>query len=104
MSEARTCLRCGHSGTDVSITTVDLEHEAWLVGERVRVVEVELVKELRHVKEVTKVTVPERYGTEYRCRDRIACHDRWRSQQELERANEPVVAPAIEEEDDAWIA
>lgn len=77
MTRVLTCLRCGHEGPDVAAKTVDLEAEARLEGGKVRIVEVELVRELRHVKETTRVVVPERYGTEWRCRDRVACEERY---------------------------
>jgi hypothetical protein len=73
MTPVNRCLRCGHEGTDVSAILVDLEAEAKADGGRIS--DVEVVQEIhhRHVTERHKAVVPERYGTEWRCRDRAAC-------------------------------
>lgn len=53
----------------MAMKLVDLEAE----GYELRVVPVQLVRELRHVREVTTVEATERYANEPRCRDRAAC-------------------------------
>lgn len=87
MSRVLTCMRCGHEGTDVDTALVDLEREAADEGRRVRIVEVETVTRLRHVEERHVDAVPERYGAEWRCCDRVACDERYTA---LVRAAEPV--------------
>ena len=76
-SRVLTCLRCGHEGTDVRAKLVDLEDEALAEGGRIRSVEVTQEIQHRHVVERRTTTVPERYGTEWRCRDRVACDQRY---------------------------
>lgn len=76
-----TCLRCGHEGPDVRAKVVDLEAEARLDGTRVRQVEVVTEVRHRHITERVVDTVPERYGTEWRCRDVVACEERYRAAQ-----------------------
>ena len=82
------CLRCGHEGTDVEAKVVDLEEEARAEGTKVR--QVEVVTEIDHGRVVERVTsvVPERYGTEWRCRDRMACDERYRAEQCRQAASE----------------
>lgn len=77
MTRVLSCLRCGHEGTDVHATLVDLEAEAKADGQRIREVEVVIEVEHRHVTERHRSVVPERYGTEWRCRDRSACDVRY---------------------------
>lgn len=77
-----TCLRCGETGPDVALTIVDLEAEAAAGGGQVRLVDVEHRWPLAHVVEVTVRRVPERYGAEYRCRDRVTCDRRYAAQAE----------------------
>jgi hypothetical protein len=78
MTPVLPCLRCGHEGTDVRVKLVDLEAEAKRDGERIRVVEVVTEIRHRHVTERHASTVPERYGTEWRCCDEAACERRYR--------------------------
>jgi hypothetical protein len=77
MPYAQTCLRCGHEGTDVRITLVDLEREARLDGAEIRRVALTLASPVRHTDDVVLTDVPERYATEYRCRDHRACDERY---------------------------
>lgn len=67
------CLRCGHEGTGVAVTLVNLAREN---NGRVRMVEVVQEIKHRHVVERVRHTVPERYGWEPRCRDRAGCDAR----------------------------
>lgn len=78
MTPVLTCLRCGEESTDVRVALVDLEAEAKADGQRIR--DVEVVGEIhhRHVVERYRSVVPERFGTEWRCRDRVACDRRYR--------------------------
>lgn len=102
MTRPLACLRCGHEGTDVATALVDLEAEARAEGGRVR--QVEVVREIahRHVTERVRSVVPERFGTEWRCRDRAACDARWRELQDEPMPPAPA-APADEEEVVPWL-
>jgi hypothetical protein len=104
MTAVLPCLRCGHEGVDVAAVLVDLEAEAKLDGSGIR--DIEVVQEIqhRHITERVRSTVPERYGTEWRCRDRAACARRYR---ELSAPPEPMAAAAAsapDEEEVPWWA
>lgn len=103
MTALLTCLRCGEEAPDVRMALVDLEAEALRDRTPIRVVEVELVRQLRHVQEVTRVKAPERFGAEWRCQDRAACEERYR---EMTAAPEPMGgSPAVtaDEEVPSWL-
>lgn len=88
------CLRCGEMDPDVRMAVVDLEAEAKRDGSSIR--EVEVVTEIphRHVTERVSRVVPERYGAEWRCRDRDACDRRYAEQQAEMAAAEPMSPPS----------
>jgi len=101
MTAAERCLRCGHQGTDVAAKLVNLEAEAQAEGTRVRSVEVVQEIEHRHVTERRAVTVPERFGAEWRCRDRAACDARLAGVSPM--AVPPPAASDGEEEVPSWL-
>lgn len=91
-----TCLRCGHEGVDVAMSLVDLEAEAKADRTSVRTVDVELVRDLRHVRGVVRVRARELYAAEWRCRDRVACTAR------VSAGNDPAPVAHDAEEDAPW--
>ena len=103
MSALLTCLRCGEEAPDVRMALVDLEAEAMRDRSSIRVVEVELVRQLRHVQEVTRVQAPERFGAEWRCRDRAACEERYRAMTAPAKPMEPPAAVLVDEEAVPWL-
>ena len=103
MTALLTCLRCGEEAPDVRMALVDLEAEARRDGTTVRTVEVEIVRPLRHVNEVTKVTALERFGAEWRCRDRAACEERYRAMTAPAKPMEPPAAVLVDEEAVPWL-
>jgi|WetSurMetagenome_2_1015567.scaffolds.fasta_scaffold1467462_2 hypothetical protein len=97
-----TCLRCGTESPDVLMALVDLEEEAKRDGTTIRVVEVETVEQLRHVNVVHRVMAPERFGCEWRCRDRDACERRYREWSKPEPMDVPTPDP-VDEELPEWL-
>lgn len=80
------CMRCGWDGDGVALTVVDLEAEASAEGAEVRRYDAVLTVpaaamrapsgRIRVADERLAHRVPERFGSEYRCRDRQACDRR----------------------------
>lgn len=80
-SDALTCTRCGHEGTegrDVAFRLTSLEDEAREDGGRVGTETVAIhVNEDRHGPRGMEYSeVPKRFSTEARCVDRAACRGR----------------------------
>jgi hypothetical protein len=68
MSAARTCLECGHEGTDVSMRIVEF-------ADPIAVTVMIPVSARQDAIEAPR-TVPGIYGAEWRCRDGTACRTR----------------------------